>query len=347
MPSNHQDLFGPAKTMIGKLGWESSAASLHLLLKDIGKEEIRAVVPDAIKALGAIGSVSSIDPLAHMAFVNNDFEAIGIGEAPYPQTGQTVSYEHDEWLAGPDDPVTLDAGRFVAAEDGLVAYRLDVLAEQTGRVAYSQPYIDFIDIAETMTLDAPMDVQVEGGEQIDAFLLPDALVVPTPVQLLGVDTLEPLPLRTGRPLTLEWSAPTVSGGEVIIMLEDPDAGQVWNVGDATSFTLPADRFLRVNDLLSLSVVRVVSNEVATAQGPLTVRGASWQFLVPEWVGAYSVSPTRWPVGETFEVEFADGGLTVPGCYYEFTRRYPLASGDLFQGFVAKSADRIFQSTDRR
>ncbi len=47
----------------GKLGWESSAAPLHLLLKDVGKAEIRAVVPDAIKALSAIGSASSIDPL--------------------------------------------------------------------------------------------------------------------------------------------------------------------------------------------------------------------------------------------------------------------------------------------
>lgn len=50
-------------TSQGKLAWESSAAPLHLILKDIGKEEIRAVVPEAIAALSAIGSTSSIDPL--------------------------------------------------------------------------------------------------------------------------------------------------------------------------------------------------------------------------------------------------------------------------------------------
>ena len=50
-------------TSQGKLGWESSASSLHQLLKDIGKEEIRAIIPEAIKALGAIGSTSSIEPL--------------------------------------------------------------------------------------------------------------------------------------------------------------------------------------------------------------------------------------------------------------------------------------------
>lgn len=46
------------------------------------------------------------------------------------------------------------------------------------------------------------------------------------------------------------------------------------------------------------------------------------------------------------VTFADGiERTVPTCYYEFARRYPDAGGRLFQGFVAASADRIFESTD--
>jgi hypothetical protein len=38
--------------------------------------------------------------------------------------------------------------------------------------------------------------------------------------------------------------------------------------------------------------------------------------------------------------------TIPGCYYEFARRYPdPATGKLYDGFVAKSADKIFESTD--
>lgn len=41
-----------------------------------------------------------------------------------------------------------------------------------------------------------------------------------------------------------------------------------------------------------------------------------------------------------------GNRTEPamGCYYEFARRYPLPSGELFQGFIPKSADKIFEST---
>ena len=43
----------------------------------------------------------------------------------------------------------------------------------------------------------------------------------------------------------------------------------------------------------------------------------------------------------------DSGETkeIPACYYEFALRHPLADGNLYQGFVAKSADKIFESTD--
>lgn len=48
------------------------------------------------------------------------------------------------------------------------------------------------------------------------------------------------------------------------------------------------------------------------------------------------------------VTFDDGSThNIPGCYYEFAKRYPLADGKLYQGFVAKSADKIFESTNRQ
>ncbi|HRZ41165.1 MAG TPA: DUF1338 domain-containing protein [Bacteroidales bacterium] len=47
------------------------------------------------------------------------------------------------------------------------------------------------------------------------------------------------------------------------------------------------------------------------------------------------------------VHFLEGVEEVPGCYYEFARRYHDQNGDLFTGFIAKSADKIFQSTDTR
>ncbi|MGK7392932.1 MAG: DUF1338 domain-containing protein [Candidatus Cyclobacteriaceae bacterium M3_2C_046] len=47
-----------------------------------------------------------------------------------------------------------------------------------------------------------------------------------------------------------------------------------------------------------------------------------------------------------KIKFEDGEYVIPACYYEFAHRYPLSDGKLFQGFVAKSADKIFESTDK-
>lgn len=53
------------------------------------------------------------------------------------------------------------------------------------------------------------------------------------------------------------------------------------------------------------------------------------------------------LADQVEVRFSDGTHTIPACYYEFARRYPDASGKLFSGFIAGSADKIFESTDYR
>jgi hypothetical protein len=45
------------------------------------------------------------------------------------------------------------------------------------------------------------------------------------------------------------------------------------------------------------------------------------------------------------VKFEEGTFDVTSCYYEFALRYPDKDGKLYSGFVAKSADKIFQSTN--
>ncbi|MBA6351493.1 DUF1338 domain-containing protein [Colwellia sp. BRX10-6] len=45
------------------------------------------------------------------------------------------------------------------------------------------------------------------------------------------------------------------------------------------------------------------------------------------------------------VKFSDGEAEIPSCFYEFAKRYPLDSGELYAGFVAASADKIFESTN--
>lgn len=45
------------------------------------------------------------------------------------------------------------------------------------------------------------------------------------------------------------------------------------------------------------------------------------------------------------MQFTEGEYDVPGCYYEFARRYPDTNGKPYSGFIAKSADKIFESTN--
>lgn len=47
------------------------------------------------------------------------------------------------------------------------------------------------------------------------------------------------------------------------------------------------------------------------------------------------------------VEFTDGMREIPSCFYEFAKRYPDNDGNLYTGFIAKSADKIFESTDNK
>jgi hypothetical protein len=53
------------------------------------------------------------------------------------------------------------------------------------------------------------------------------------------------------------------------------------------------------------------------------------------------------LADQVEVQFSGGSHLVPGCYYEFARRYRDTDGKLFSGFIAGSADKIFESTDYR
>jgi len=54
------------------------------------------------------------------------------------------------------------------------------------------------------------------------------------------------------------------------------------------------------------------------------------------------------MADTAVVLFPDAGeQKITSCYYEFAQRFEQADGNLYQGFVASSADKIFESTNRR
>jgi len=51
------------------------------------------------------------------------------------------------------------------------------------------------------------------------------------------------------------------------------------------------------------------------------------------------------MADQIAVKFSDQTVAIPSCFYEFAKRYPLENGELYSGFVAASADKIFESTN--
>ncbi|QSX29463.1 DUF1338 domain-containing protein [Shewanella cyperi] len=51
------------------------------------------------------------------------------------------------------------------------------------------------------------------------------------------------------------------------------------------------------------------------------------------------------MADKIPVAFKDTSVEIPSCFYEFALRYPKANGELYTGFVAASADKIFESTN--
>ena len=52
------------------------------------------------------------------------------------------------------------------------------------------------------------------------------------------------------------------------------------------------------------------------------------------------------MAESVPVQFSDRTIPVPACYYEFALRHKMENGRFYNGFVATSADKIFESTNR-
>ena len=101
---------------------------------------------------------------------------------------------------------------------------------------------------------------------------------------------------------------------------------------ANHFTVDVNALKGYRDLQSL-------NEMLKAHGfRLNTKGGEIKGTPAVFLEQSSIMANEIPV------DFTDGTYTIPACYYEFAKRYPLPSGELYQGFVTSSADKIFEST---
>lgn len=143
-------------------------------------------------------------------------------------------------------------------------------------------------------------------------------------------------------------------------IRDPQlcaAGRLWNLSYAeytalaeeseyagwlAAFGFCANHFtVFVNALKSIRSLSELNDLIKAAGFPLNAEGGEIKGSPDVFLEQSSTLASQ------VDIRFADGVHRIPGCYYEFARRYHLPDGTLFNGFVTTSADKIFHSTDRR
>ncbi len=97
----------------------------------------------------------------------------------------------------------------------------------------------------------------------------------------------------------------------------------------------------VNDLTSFSTLEQVNSALKDAGFLLNTSGGEIKGSAQVYLEQSAT------LADLHTVQFSDGEATIPSCFYEFARRYPLTNGMLYTGFVAASADKIFESTNVR
>ncbi len=107
-----------------------------------------------------------------------------------------------------------------------------------------------------------------------------------------------------------------------------------------AFGLRANHFtVSINDLESLDSIETVNQFVKSKGFELNTIGS--EIKGSEAVGLKQSST----MANLVDWEFEDGTYPIRTCFYEFAERFPLDNGETYQGFVAASADKIFESTN--
>lgn len=97
----------------------------------------------------------------------------------------------------------------------------------------------------------------------------------------------------------------------------------------------------LNHLQSLTDMQQVIDLLQQHQFPINQAGGAIKGLPTDLLVQSST------MADQTEMTFSCGQTrTVPTCFYEFAMRYKNAEGQLFDGFIANNADKIFESTHR-
>lgn len=153
----------------------------------------------------------------------------------------------------------------------------------------------------------------------------ETLVAQIPSSILGTTEL----LHAGRP----WQKINYSHYRQLKSESEYASWLYVNGFCANHFTVSINALNKYNDIYIL-------NEFLKAKG----------FVLNESNGEVKGSPQELleqssTMAGKMNVEFEEGVFLIPSFYYEFAKRYPDKEGRLYDGFIARSADKIFESTE--
>ncbi|MBN2663174.1 MAG: DUF1338 domain-containing protein [Bacteroidales bacterium] len=102
---------------------------------------------------------------------------------------------------------------------------------------------------------------------------------------------------------------------------------------ANHFTVSVNKLITFKNIIEVNDFLKQSGFLMNDSGG-EIKGTAEQFLEQSSIKA-GIIPTK----------FAEGTYDIPACYYEFAMRHKMPNGEFYSGFIANSADKIFESTD--
>jgi hypothetical protein len=119
-----------------------------------------------------------------------------------------------------------------------------------------------------------------------------------------------------------------------ILSESEYAGWMYVFGyRANHFTISVNKLTHFDSLVAVNDFLKQNRYTLNSSGG-EIKGTQEELLEQSSTMANKVS-----------VKFKQGVFEVYNSYYEFAKRYPQEDGSLYQGFISKSADKIFESTN--
>ncbi len=97
--------------------------------------------------------------------------------------------------------------------------------------------------------------------------------------------------------------------------------------------------ISINHLKKLDSIEVVNQHLKDHGFLMNISGGEIKGTREELLQQSSI------MAENIKIEFIEGQYEIPACYYEFAVRYPDTKGNLYNGFLAKNANKIFESTN--